>query len=103
MRPYLTAGLALLLAGVGIPGCAGGSARSDAAGAGPIDTVHIRAGDTLPPVNPSPAPGATQPADSAPHTGPGQAQQDSTSGMSSQPRIDTSRTDSTRGDTAAAR
>ena len=88
-------------------GCAGGSARTDTAGAGPIDTVRIRQGDTLPPANPPPGQAAgqpaTQPPDTAPPTVPGAAQQDSTSGMSTQPGIDTTRADSTRSDSTSAR
>jgi hypothetical protein len=51
MRSHATAylsGLALLAAA----GCAG-SGRTDAAGAAPIDSIHIRSGDTLPPANPA--------------------------------------------------
>jgi hypothetical protein len=90
----------LALALLASVGCAGSSARTDTAGAGPIDTVKIRQGDTLPPANPPPGQTAgqpaTQPADSAQPTVPGAAQQDSTSGMSTQPGIDTTRTDSIR-------
>jgi len=89
-------------------GCAGVSARNDTAGAGPIDTVRIRQGDTLPPANPPPGQAAgqpaTQPPDTARPTVPGAAQQDSTSGMSTQPGIDTTRADSTRrSDSTSAR
>jgi hypothetical protein len=89
-------------------GCAGSSARTDTAGAGPIDTVRIRQGDTLPPANPPPGQAAgqpaTQPPDTARPTVPGAAQQDSTSGMSTQPGIDTARADSIRrSDSTSAR
>src|SRR5262249_19044585 len=89
-------------------GWAGSSARNDTAGAGPIDTVRIRQGDTLPPANPPPGQAAgqpaTQPPDTARPTVPGAAQKDSTSGMSSQPGIDTTGADSIRrSDSTSAR
>jgi hypothetical protein len=91
--------LALALLAVG---CASSSTRTgDTAGAGPIDTVRIRAGDTLPPATPPAGQAAgqraTQPADTAQPSVPGMAQQDSTSGMRSERGLDTSRADSTRG------
>ena len=76
--------------------CAG-SGRSQSSGAAPIDTVHIRSADTMPPASGA---GAMR-SDTANHdsTGravPGNAQQDSTSGMSTVGPIDTTRQDSTK-------
>jgi hypothetical protein len=45
---YLTA--LALLAGAG---CAGSSGKDPGAGPAPIDTIHIRSGDTLPPATPA--------------------------------------------------
>ena len=88
---YLT-GFALL-AGVA---CAG-SGRSQSTGAAPIDTVHIRSADTMPPAN---GPGAmrsdTAAGDSTGRAVPGMAQQDSTSGMSGAGAIDTTKLDSAK-------
>jgi hypothetical protein len=69
MRPHMTAcfgALAVLAAA----GCGSGRTRENA-GAAPIDTVHIRSGDTLPPANPAVrrAPHDTSTADTARQTG----------------------------------
>ena len=77
-------------------GCAG-SGRNETSGAAPIDTVHIKTGDTLPPANGA---GAMR-SDTAAHdsTGraiPGMAQQDSTSGLSGVGAIDTTKADSAK-------
>ena len=76
--------------------CAG-SGRNDTSGAAPIDTVHIRSSDTMPPANGA---GATR-SDTAAHDSagravPGMAQQDSTSGLSGAGSIDTTRQDSVK-------
>ena len=83
-------------------GCAGSSQKGDTAGAAPIDTVHIKSGDTLPPANPPAGAGAirqdtaSQRADSGAPTIPGKAQQDSTSGLNGAGAIDTTRGDSAK-------
>lgn len=76
--------------------CAG-SGRNQSTGAAPIDTVHIRSADTMPTPNGAGA-GAmrsdTATHDSAGRAVPGNAQQDSTSGMSRVGPIDTTKQDS---------
>jgi hypothetical protein len=76
--------------------CAG-SGRSQSSGAAPIDTVHIRSADTMPPANGAGAMRTdTATHDSAGRAVPGSAQQDSTSGMSTVGPIDTTKQDSTK-------
>lgn len=88
---WLTA--AAVLTGVA---CAG-SGRNQSSGAAPIDTVHIRSSDTMPPASGAGAMRSdTASHDSAGRAVPGTAQQDSTSGMSTVGPIDTTRQDSTK-------
>ncbi|HET8836256.1 MAG TPA: hypothetical protein VFN08_16110 [Gemmatimonadales bacterium] len=76
--------------------CAG-SGRNQSTGAAPIDTVHIRTADTMPPANGAGAMRSdTATHDSAGRAVPGAAQQDSTSGMSGVGPIDTTRQDSVK-------
>jgi hypothetical protein len=79
-------------------GCAGSSQKDDTAGAAPIDTVHIKSGDTLPPAGAGAIrrDTASQQADSGAPTIPGKAQQDSTSGLNGAGAIDTTRGDSAK-------
>jgi hypothetical protein len=96
MRSHTAACLTALalLAGAG---CAGSARRDDSAGAAPLDTIHIRSSDTMPAANGA---GAMQ-RDTASHDSvgrsvPGQAQQDSTSGLSGAGAIDTTQLDSAK-------
>lgn len=76
--------------------CAG-SGRNQNSGAAPIDTVHIRSADTMPPASGAGAMRSdTASHDSAGRAVPGKAQQDSTSGMSTVGPIDTTKQDSTK-------
>ena len=76
--------------------CAG-SGRNQGTGAAPIDTVHIRSADTMPPANGAGAMRSdTATHDSAGRAVPGTAQQDSTSGMSTVGPIDTTKQDSAK-------
>jgi hypothetical protein len=76
--------------------CAG-SGRNQSTGAAPIDTVHIRSADTMPPAHGAGAMRTDTAAhDSADRAVPGNAQQDSTSGMSGVGSIDTTRQDSAK-------
>jgi hypothetical protein len=89
---YLTA-LAVLAAA----GCAGSARGNDGAGAAPLDTIHIKSGDTLPPANGAGAMRQdTANHDSSGHAVPGMAQQDSTSGLSGAGAIDTTPLDSAK-------
>jgi hypothetical protein len=95
MRSHTAAWLAAFAVLTGAA-CAG-SGRNQSTGAAPIDTVHIRSADTMPPANGA---GAMR-SDTAGHdsTGravPGNAQQDSTSGMSGVGAIDTTKQDSAK-------
>jgi len=77
-------------------GCAS-SGRNDTSGAAPIDTVHIRSADTMPPANGAGAMrNDTAAHDSAGRAVPGMAHQDSTSGLSSEGAIDTTKQDSVK-------
>ena len=75
--------------------CAG-SGRNGNAGAAPIDTVHIRSADTLPPANGAGAVRSDTGRDSVGRAVPGMAHQDSTSGLSGEGTIDTTRQDSAK-------
>jgi hypothetical protein len=89
MRSHTAACLTALavLAGAG---CAGSARRDDNAGAAPLDTIHIRSGDTLPPANGA---GAMR-RDTAGHDS--SARVDSTSGLSGAGAIDTTPLDSAK-------
>ena len=75
--------------------CAG-SGRNQGTGAAPIDTVHIRSADTMPPANGGAMRTDTAAQDSAGRAVPGAAHQDSTSGMSGVGAIDTTKQDSVK-------
>jgi hypothetical protein len=94
MRPH-TAACLTALALLAAPGCAGSGRGNDGTGAAPLDTIHIKSGDTLAPAN---GVGAmrrdTATSDSAGRAVPGMAQQDSTSGLSGAGAIDTTPLDS---------
>ena len=76
--------------------CAG-SGRNQGTGAAPIDTVHIRSSDTMPPATGTGAMRSDTAAhDSVGRAVPGNAQQDSTSGMSGVGAIDTTKQDSAK-------
>jgi len=78
-------------------GCAGSARRDDGAGAAPLDTIHIKAADTLPPANGAGAMRRdTASYDSSGRAVPGMAQQDSTSGLGGAGAIDTTPADSAK-------
>ena len=94
--PSHTAAWITTVAALAGAACAG-SGRNQGTGAAPIDTVHIRSSDTMPPANGAGAmrtDSATH--DSASRAVPGAAQQDSTSGMSGVGQIDTTQQDSVK-------
>jgi hypothetical protein len=96
MRSHTAACLTALalLAGAG---CAGSARRDEGAGAAPLDTIHIKSSDTLPPANGAGAMRRdTASHDSSGRAVPGMAQQDSTSGLSGAGAIDTTPLDSAK-------
>lgn len=96
MRSHTAAGLTALalLAGAG---CAGSARRDESTGAAPLDTIHIKTADTLPPATGAGAMRRdTASHDSSGRALPGMAQQDSTSGLSGAGAIHTTPLDSAK-------